>query len=372
MPSKNWSLESRHKVAFIALCLSLFGLVMIYSASMYSAEIHIGDSAFYLKKQAVALIAGVVFFFLGTIIKAEYIKKFRYVVLAVSVILLALVFIPGLGVENYGATRWINLGFMTVQPSEFSKFGLMLFLACEMDVRPPNCIKNLIIPLASVAVIAVLIMLEPNMSITMTVGAAAFVLIFIGGAKGKYFAVLVGAVAVLIPVMILLEPYRMSRLVAYIDPWANPKGEGYQLIQSYYALGNGGMFGVGLFNSRQKYLFLPFAESDFIFAIIGEELGFIGSAAVALAFFMIVVYGVKIARRAATRSESLMAAGITAIIAVQSFLNVAVVSGAIPPTGLPLPFISAGGSSLMAFMFAVGILWRIDRNSQKADDAHKM
>lgn len=372
MPLRNWSLESRHKVAFIAFCLSLFGLVMIYSASMYSADLQMGDSTFYLKKQAVALVAGVVFFFLGTLIKAEYVKKFRYVVLGISAVILAMVFIPGLGIENYGATRWINLGFMTVQPSEFSKFGLMLFLACEMDVRPLTCIKNLIIPLLSVGLIAVLIMLEPNMSITMTVGAAAFILIFLGGARGKYFLVLIGTVAVLIPAMILLEPYRMSRLVAFIDPWANPKGEGYQLIQSYYALGNGGMFGVGLFNSRQKYLFLPFAESDFIFAIIGEELGFVGSALVALAFFMIVVYGMKIAKRAVTRSESLMAAGITSIIAVQSFFNLAVVSGAIPPTGLPLPFISAGGSSLMAFMFAVGLLWRIDRNSQKAEAIHRM
>jgi len=169
----------------------------------------------------------------------------------------------------------------------------------------------------------------------------------------------------LVPLLILAEPYRLARLSAYLDPWASPKGEGYQLIQSFYALGSGGWFGVGLFNSRQKFDFLPFAESDFIFAVIGEEIGFVGCVVILVLFIVIVYNGIKIAKNANSRFECYLASGISSVIAVQTLLNVAVVTGTIPPTGLPLPFVSSGGSSLVVFMSAVGVLLNIDRNSKK-------
>ena len=365
MPSAKWSLRSRHSLFLAYISLSLVGLVMIYSASYYSAALQFGDEFYYVKKQAVALLAGVVLFVVGAHLRPNYIYKFRYVILVLSLILLAAVFIPGLGVDAYGATRWLNLGFMTIQPSEFSKFGLMLFIASELKEKPPYNLKNLLIPALATLAVCALIIFEPNMSITMTVVISAFLLMFAGGLKGKYIVSLIAVMAVAVPVMILAEPYRIQRLIAFVDPWANPKTEGYQLIQSYYALGNGGLFGTGLFNSRQKYLFLPFAESDFIFSIIGEELGFVGSAFILLIYFVIVFYGIKIAKNAPDRHSSLLAFGVVAVICVQTLLNVAVVSGTIPPTGVPLPLISAGGSSLMAFSFALGIVYGIDGNTRR-------
>lgn len=372
MSLSKWSIGSRRSLVIAAAVLSLFGVVMIYSASNYQAELQTGDAWFYAKKQAISLIPAFLACVLGSKISLKFLCKIRYVILGFSILSLALVFIPGLGVESYGATRWLNLGVTTVQPSEFAKFGLMLFLAGEMSVHPPVKFRYMIAPLLSIGATCALIMLEPNMSITMCVGLASIIVLFVGGIKPRYFVALLVLVGVAVPLMIILEPYRMNRLVAFVDPWANPRGEGYQLIQSYYALGSGGLFGVGLLKSRQKFLFLPFSESDFIFSIIGEELGAIGATLMLLVFFIIVYAGVKIAKRAGGRFESLLAVGITAIIAVQTILNVAVVTGSIPPTGLPLPFVSAGGSSLMAFMFAVGLLVNVDKKAPLQPLRHSM
>jgi len=201
--------------------------------------------------------------------------------------------------------------------------------------------------------------MEPNMSITMCVGMALILMLYIGGSPKKLFVLLVVLVAVAIPLLIILEPYRIKRILAFINPWENPKDEGYQLIQSYYALGSGGLFGVGLFRSRQKYLFLPFAESDFIFSVIGEELGLVGCIFTIAVFAVLIFAGIQTAVRAQNRYYSLLAAGLTSIIALQTLINIAVVSGSIPPTGVPLPYISAGGTSLMVFMFVSGILYNI-------------
>jgi cell division protein FtsW len=212
--------------------------------------------------------------------------------------------------------------------------------------------------------VAILLLLEPNMSITICVLMVAVIMIFIGGAKVKHL------IALGVPLMgagvalILAEPYRVRRLFAFVDPWASSLDEGYQLIQSYYALGSGGLFGVGLGNSRQKYLFLPFAESDFILSVIGEEIGLVGILLIVAIFLFIVVRGFIIAQRAKDRFSCYVASGISSVIAVQTALNIAVVCGAVPPTGLPLPFISAGGSSLVAYLVAVGILMNISRQTK--------
>ena len=190
-------------------------------------------------------------------------------------------------------------------------------------------------------------------------------MLFIGGVKIRYFVLFFVLALLMLPILIIIEPYRMSRLVAFIDPWANPLEEGFQLIQSLYSLGAGGLFGVGLFNSRQKYLFLPFSESDFILSIIGEEFGFCGIVILSMVYILIIVQGIKIALSAKDRFGAYLAFGITAVIGVQMLINFAVVIGAIPPTGIPLPFISAGGSSLMVFMGAVGILLNISKGEEQ-------
>lgn len=218
-----------------------------------------------------------------------------------------------------------------------------------------------------------LIMLEPNMSITMCLVCVILFMFLAGGIKLRKILLLAIPLVIAVPVLIFLEPYRLKRLMAFLDPWASPKAEGYQLIQSYYALCRGGLFGVGLFQSRQKYLFLPFAESDFIFSVIGEELGLFGAMCVVIAFIFLIRYGFLIAARAKDRYKALLAAGITSVIAVQTALNLAVVTGCVPPTGLPLPFISAGGSSLVSFMSAVGVLLSVERSGGNFyTENHKM
>ena len=342
-------------------CLSLLGLLFIYCASSYGASRDYKDAFYYVKKQAVALVPGTIAFLVISKWDVKKLKGKTWILLIASYVLLALIFTP-LGVEFYGAKRWINLGLFTIQPSEIAKFGLVIFLADLMAKRPIANLKWFICALAAGGVCALLIMLEPNMSITMCVCFSIAILLFGGGAKVSYFLALILPAALGVAALILAEPYRMQRIIAFIDPWSNPKGEGYQLIQSYYALGSGGLFGVGLFNSRQKLLFLPFAESDFILSVIGEELGLCGVIGLLLIYLFVIYRGLRICFFAQDRFSAYLVLGVITVLTVQTALNVAVVSGSIPPTGLPLPFISAGGSSLVAYMAAMGLVASVSRN----------
>lgn len=348
----------RPDIAVLAssVALSAIGLVFIYSASSYNAALDTGDAFFFVKKQAIAMALGVVLMFFVKCFDVEKLKRFKTPVLIFSLVLLALVFVPGVGVESYGAKRWINLGFFTVQPSEYAKFGLVIFIAAFMSARDMNKTKNIAAVLFAGLSMCALIILEPNMSITVCVGAVMLAMLFVGGVKIKKFFVLMLPFLIAVPALIIAEPYRIKRMTAFLNPWENPQAEGYQLIQSYYALGSGGWFGLGIGNSRQKYLFLPFSESDFILSVIGEETGLAGVMLLLLIFGVFIYAGVKIAVSADTRFKCYLAAGITAVVAVQTAVNAAVVSGTIPPTGLPLPFVSAGGSSLVAFLLASGVL----------------
>lgn len=347
------------KIPVLAVVLSVFGVVMIYSASSYSAQRTYGDAFFYVKKQVFALILGIFAMTALIFVDLDKLRKYSWVFYAAGLVLLAAVFVPGLGVESYGAKRWLNLGITTVQPSEYAKFTTVFFLADFMSERDMRKTKNLFAALAIGLAECVLIILEPNMSITVCAAAVVAIMVFAGGAKRKSLAALGGGAALALPALIVAEPYRMKRLLAYIDPWSSPKGEGYQLIQSYYALGSGGLFGVGLFGSRQKYLFLPFSESDFILSVIGEEMGLFGVASVLALFVVFLTEGARTAVKAKNAFGCYLAIGITAVVSVQVLVNAAVVSGSIPPTGLPLPFMSAGGSSLVAFLAATGLLTNV-------------
>ncbi|MDD3947365.1 MAG: putative lipid II flippase FtsW [Clostridia bacterium] len=361
----------RVRILVTTLLLSLFGLVMIYSASSYSAKIHFGDEFHYVKKQALAFFVGIAAMIAGAKMKTELLKKIRWIIYGTAMTLLLILFIPGVGSSSYGATRWIDLKIITFQPSEIAKFALVILLAGEFSERPPVSFKYAILPALSGLLMCVAVMMEPNMSITMCIGLTMLAMLFCGGMRGKYFLFASSTAAAGVPALIFAEPYRVKRLLAFLNPWDSPLEEGYQLIQSYYALGSGGLFGVGLFASRQKYLFLPFAESDFIFSVIGEELGLFGSVLVLGVFFILIVSGVMVAMRAEDRYNSLLAAGITSVIAVQTLINIAVVSGSIPPTGLPLPYISAGGSSLIVFMFASGLLMNIAKRENTVHSINK-
>ena len=351
----------------LVIALTIFGAIMVYSASSYSALKNYGNQYFFLIKQFVGVFIGtglMIFFYFFDYHK---LKKLKWFIVIFSSILLILVFIPGIGIENYGARRWIGAFGVTIQPSEIAKFAFVIFASAYLSDYYQNIKKfKYILPVLLVGgLFCLLIIVEPNMSITMCMGMVMLIMLFIGGVKGKHFASLCIPAAAAVPVLIFMEPYRIKRLLAFLDPWQSPQAEGFQLIQSLYSLGSGGWFGVGLFNSRQKYLFLPFAESDFIFSIIGEELGFIGAIGIMAVFVIIVVMLIKIALNAKDRFGALLASGIASVIAVQTLINIAVVTGSIPPTGLPLPFISAGGTSIMVFMAAIGVVLNVDRQSRE-------
>ena len=349
----------------LVLLLSMFGVLMVFSASYYYAKRHYNNEYFFLTKQIIGFVLGLAAMLLLRRLNYSRLKSIGLLALIVGLVLLALVFVPGLGVENYGARRWIRLPGFTIQSSEIAKFCFVIFASGYLS-RHNGDIKHFktILPVVAAGVaMCLLIILEPNMSITMCVGIVMLVMLFVGGISFKHMAMLAIPAIALVPVLIIIEPYRLLRLLAYIDPWASPKGEGYQLIQSFFAVGGGGLIGTGLFSSRQKYLFLPFAESDFIFSVIAEEWGFLGSCAILVCYLAIIACGVKIALNSKDRFGCYLASGITAIIGVQTMLNVAVVTGLIPPTGLPLPFISSGSTSVACFMGAVGILLNIDKQS---------
>jgi cell division protein FtsW len=345
------------------IALVLFGILMVYSASYYAAEKNYGDSFFYAKKQILGAALGGLAMFGCARLNYRLWDKLRLPAVVVSFVLLAAVFIPGVGVENYGAKRWIDLPGFTLQASEAAKFGFIIYAAAYMSRHKERMttFAGMLPVLAVGAGMAALIILEPNMSITVCLLAIMMIMLFLGGARIRHFLILIAPLAALIPVLILIEPYRLNRLTAFLNPWASPLGEGFQLIQSLYALGSGGLFGTGLFTSRQKYLFLPFSESDFIFSVIGEEFGLLGVIAVTAVFAVVVWRCMRIAAAAPDCLGAYLAAGVGSMIAVQTIVNIAVVSGSIPPTGLPLPFVSAGGSSVAVFTAAIGIVLNISR-----------
>ena len=332
------------------------------------AQTQYGDKFYFVKKQLLGFILGFIAMLLCGKLDYRHLqrKSVCWIALILPMVLLALVFVPGIGKTNYGATRWIAIGGFTLQPSELAKYGFVIFASAYMsqNMGRLRTFKGMLPILLSGGSICVLILIEPNMSVTMCVGMLMLAMLFAGGMKIKHFMLIFIPVALAVPFLIIAEPYRLSRLSAFLNPWQSPKGEGYQLIQSLYALGNGGWFGTGLFRSRQKYRFLPFAESDFILSIIGEELGVVGILLLFLVCGLLVWRGLKAANGAADFFSFLMATGITLVYAIQTIINALVVSGSIPPTGLPLPLISSGNTSLIVTMSSMGILYAISRRSK--------
>ncbi len=358
-------------VLVCTLCLVCFGCVMVYSASKYSANLYYGDAYFYLKKQILGVVLGLIGLIACSLFKHIKFKKFYWLFYVVGLVVLLLVFIPGLGKTSYGATRWIGIGSLTIQPSEIAKFCLVIFLAAYLaDGDKLSQTKHIIILLLLGGLYCLLIMLEPNMSITICVAFTLIFMLFVGGMRLRVFGILVVPAVALVVLLIIIEPYRLSRIIAFLNPWENALDEGYQLIQSLYAIGSGGMWGVGLFNSRQAKLYLPFCESDFIFSIIAEELGFVGCACVCLVYLVLVISIFKIGMRANNKFSSFLCFGIGAIISIQVILNIAVVSGCVPPTGLPLPFISAGSTSLLVFMSSIGVVLNVDRCTRQENKSY--
>ncbi len=346
------------------IALSLIGLVFVYSASRYNCEIAYNDKFYTTKKHCVGLLVGFAAMIFGALFDYRKYKKIGIFAVAAAIIMLALVFTP-LGFENYGAKRWIKLAGVTVQPSEIAKISYVIFTAAYFSKNPQRTktVPGVLPVIAVGGLFCLLIILEPNMSITVCFGALMLLMLFVSGAKAYVLACIIVPSVIAVPLLIIAEPYRLNRLSAFLNPWASPKGEGYQLLQSLYALGSGGWFGVGIFDSRQKFRFLPFSESDFILAVIGEEVGFAGLVVLFALILFIVWRGIRVASRCKDFFGFLLSVGITGIFGVQTLVNALVVTGSIPPTGLPLPLVSAGNTSLIVFLFSFGVLYNVSRNS---------
>lgn len=342
-------------ISLVILCV--LGLIFIYSASNYVAEKDYKDKFFFVKKQAIGYGLGFAAYLFFAFFDYKKLKKYALIGLIISLVLLALVLTP-LGKEVYGAKRWIGIGGVTVQPSEIVKFCYIVFCAAYIsnNAERVKTIKGLLPILGFGGLICVLIMLEPNMSVTVCVGLIMMTILFIAGMPLKYFAMLSIPLICALPLLIIAEPYRLKRLYAFIDPWSSPKGEGYQLIQSLYAFGSGGLFGTGLFKSRQKLKFLPFSESDFILSVISEECGFIGVVLLLSLYGFLVYRMVKTALKKRDLFGYYLCLGIAAAFVIQVAVNALVVTGSIPPTGLPLPLISSGNTQIIVFMSEIGVV----------------
>ncbi len=344
-------------VPMLIVVLCALGLVFIYSASNYVAEKDYGDKFYFVKKQAVGYCLGFAAYAFFCVLDYRKLKKTAVAALICSLVLLALVFTP-LGKEVYGAKRWLSFGGVTVQPSEIAKLCYVIFCASYLsrDGGRVCSVRGILPILLFGGAICLFIMLEPNMSVTVCVGLIMMSILFLAGMPFKYFLALGIPLLLAIPLLIIAEPYRLKRLQAFINPWSSPKGEGYQLIQSLYAFGSGGLFGVGLFKSRQKLKFLPFSESDFILSVIGEECGFFGVLLLTALYCALIFRMISIARRKSDFFGYYCCVGIAVCFAVQVIINALVVTGSIPPTGLPLPLISSGNTQIIVFMSAAGIV----------------
>lgn len=343
------------------MILVAIGVVMVFSASSYSAFYTNGDSMQYLKKQGVSAIIGLIAMFFMIKIDYHKVKKYTGITMIVSVILLIVVlFCP----DVKGARRWIPLPGFSLQPSELAKYVVVLYMAKSLEIKGEK-IKSFtygILPYLLVSgFFAGLVLAEKNLSIATVILCVTLIILFVAGARWIHFFELLGTVVTFGVTFILVEPYRMDRLMNFRNPWANPKKEGYQLIQSLLALGSGGIWGAGIGKSRQKCYYIPEPHTDFIFAVIGEELGLIGCAIIVILFLILIWRGVRTAIRAKDTYGTLLAIGITSVIAIQAIINIAVVTGSMPVTGVPLPFISYGGSSLLFNLMAMGILLNISR-----------
>lgn len=354
----------------LVLALILIGLTAVYSSTSvispdliekYRKKGVLVSQFGFLKKQLFTVGLGVAVMLLACKAPREWLKKLAVPLLIFSFVCLLLVFTP-LGVTAGGARRWLRLWPSTFQPSELVKLGMVLFLAYFMSLPGfrTDRLRSFLIPIAVMGVFQAVFLLQPDFGAVMSLAMLTMAMLFLSGIRMRYLLSL-GLLGIPVVVKLLSEPYRMKRVTAFLDPWKDPQGSGFQLVQSFIALGSGGLTGVGLGEGKQKLSFLPEVHTDFIFALIGEELGFIGTVFVALLFFALFLRGIALARRMKDPFSYYLAFGVAMMVALQAVINFAVVTGMVPTKGLPLPFISYGGSSLIVNMLAVGVLLNVSR-----------
>lgn len=343
--------------------LTLLGLALVWSASSAMAFTRHGSSThFFVKQLAWALLAWAGFF-AASRTPVRWIRRAAVLALPLAVLALACLLIPGVAGERGGATRWITFHGVSIQPGEPAKVALVLFLARWLSRRPAPTGTHVLQALAIAAVPAGLVYRQPDLGTAVVLGTSTLVMLFLAGARPRHLGAVVLAALPLLPLALIGHTYRWHRLIAFWNPWENARTLGYQIVQSFVAFGSGGVFGRGLGGGAQKLFYLPESHTDFVFAVLGEEMGFLGVACVAVLFFLLVVQGSRVALAARDRFGYLVAAGLTALVGLEAAANMAVTLGIVPTKGLALPFLSYGGSALLSSALALGLVLAIDRDS---------
>ena len=356
--------KMNYVLLFSILTISIFGLIMIYSASYIWAEYKFEDPFKFVKNQGLFFIIGVFLMIFISKIDFKLYQKYSNRILGLCILLLILVLIPGIGTVRNGSRSWFGIGSFGIQPSEFTKLGLIIFTSkylCRNEKNMKSVKKGALPILGLTLSIFGLIMLQPDFGTGTIIVMTIIGILFVGGVSFKFF-LKIGIVGVVgIVGLIAIAPYRLARILSFLDPWKDPLGSGFQIIQSLYAIGPGGLFGLGFGNSIQKHFYLPEPQTDFIFSIISEEFGFLGVLIVASLFLCIIISGFKIAHESSDLFGKYLAFGIIFQLSFQAILNLCVVVGLIPVTGVTLPFLSYGGSSLLITLCSMGIVLNISR-----------
>ncbi|WP_182199071.1 stage V sporulation protein E [Paraliobacillus salinarum] len=350
----------------IIFALLVIGIMMVYSASAILASYKFDDSFYFAKRQLLFASIGILAMFIVSKVPYQTWRYYAKPILICCFILLIAVLIPGIGMVRGGARSWIGIGAFSIQPAEFMKLGLIIFLSTYLaeKQRYIQSLKQGFLPLTLLIFTSFgLIMLQPDLGTGVVLVLSCFILLFVAGAKINHFATLGLLGMVGFAGLIISAPYRINRILAFLNPWEDPLNNGFQIIQSLYAIGPGGLLGMGLGNSLQKFFYLPEPHNDFIFAIIAEELGFIGGSFLILLFFLLLWRGIRVGLTAPDKFGMLLGLGITSMICLQAMINISVVIGLIPVTGITLPFLSYGGSSLTLTLASVGILINVSRFS---------
>lgn len=360
-----------YSVLIPVVLLVLIGVIMVFSASSYYALYELKDNLVFIKKLAVWAPLGIFIMIIMMSVDYHKLKVFTWPLYLITLILLVLVLFSE---PINGAYRWLDIGGLSLQPSELGKYAVVAVLALLIDVRKgamKNFLKGPVLYFVLAGLLAGLVLKGKNLSITAVIMITAFIMIYEGGMLKKHILTIIPAGLVAGIVFIIFEPYRLARLTSFLDPWKDAAGDGFQIIHSFYALGSGGLFGVGLGQSKQKALYMPEPHNDFIFSIIGEELGLIGCVIIICIFIFLILASLSVAAKAKDNYGRLLATGITSIIAVQAIINIAVVTGSMPVTGVPLPFISYGGTSLVINLAAMGVLLNISRQPKVKKEINK-
>jgi len=359
--------QKSDKILLISIfSLVVFGLIMIASAGIIYSQTRFGDQYFFFKRQLFwGILPGLALFYLAQKIDYHFWKKIAIPFFLTSLVFLILVFVPTIGIKTYGASRWIQLGSMSFQPSEMLKLAIILYLAVWLEAKGKKRIKDFfegLLPfLVILGIVGFLVIKQPDMGTLGVLTLIALAIFFSSGAKVSHIFSVIGAGILGLWVLIKLEPYRLDRILVFFDSKVDPQGIGYHINQALIAIGSGGIWGIGLGHSRQKFNYLPEPAGDSIFAILGEELGLIGTFILVSLFVMLAMRGFKIAKNAPDEFGKLVAVGITSWIIFQAFINISAITAIIPLTGVPLPFISYGGTSIVFLLMASGILLNISK-----------